>query len=76
MHRGIQQQIQGKGLLTVSGSDLAQAGARAALQGHQPLTLGLKPRQERVVRLGLIHQGHPLIGLELGTGRGRERTQR
>ena len=76
LHRGVQQQIQGKGLLTVSGSDLAQSGARAALQGHQPLTLGLKPRQERVVRLGLIHQGHPLIGLELGTRCGGKRSQR
>ena len=76
LHRGIQQQIQGKGLLAVAGRDLAQAGPRAALQRHQPLMLGIKTREQRVIGLGLIHQGDPLIGLEVGPfsgGKLRER---
>ena len=63
-HRtGDQQQIEGKGLLTVASLHLPKAHVASPQQRLQALATGIEAGQQRVVGLGLIHQRHPFIGL-------------
>ena len=68
LNRGIQQQIQGEALLAVARLDPAQLGLGRMLQRLQAGGGAIEAGQQRVGWLGLVDQGHSLIGLK---GRGQ-----
>ena len=69
-HRRIEQQIEGEGLFAVAGLDPPEPQLRYPLQGIKGGAAAVHPAEQGVVRLGLVHQGHPFIGLQTARAAG------